>query len=447
MSHFPLQHELFQASVRKFEEAVDPKTGKKFIRVEVKWGQADIVNKNNRRYRKEILEREIDRVGPLCAEGKVLGAAYHPKEDAEIPDISHIWRKIWIEDDGACAGTFDIINTSVGKDVQAVVEAGGQFWLSSRGYGSSTKKTEPINGQKVTFSDLDDNYKLVTPGDIVLHPSVEDAGIRKFIESRLNETDDRESEEGDIMSKELEAKIAEMQTVVDEQKTKIAALETSQVEVNGKLTAAEAKVKELSAVVEGAAAGREKVVGFIRDFIVQASEIDGVLPGKVEGEQPAAEPKKEEAAPAVDKEKEDLKVENEKLKKTEADRVKAEEVRVLQVSLRAKYDELVKTEAFAKYATLIEKELIVDGLIAAESIDALPALMEAAKAKVGGIIAEAQKQKIIESGLEPKGIVGDPEKTDTVKETVRDRANYAEAVRAGYRETFEVYVKNVLKKG
>lgn len=170
------------------EEVVDEKTGDKILRVQAKWQQAGDINNNKRRYRRELLQREINRLQPQIEKGAVYGATYHPRTgEAEIDDVSHVWEKVWMDKDGACYGEAKILPTQRGKNAQILIKHGGRIGLSSRGFGTTTQKTETIGGKTVSFNDVNDDYQLASPGDFVLTPSVLNAQITKVLERQMGE--------------------------------------------------------------------------------------------------------------------------------------------------------------------------------------------------------------------------------------------------------------------
>ncbi len=171
--------------IRILNEEIDERTGERALRVEVKWQQSGIINGNNRRYRAEILRREVERLRPQIEKKAIFGCAYHP-ERAEVPDVSHIWESVTELKDGQWMGVVKVLPTTRGKDVQVIIRNGGVIGMSSRGTGTVTMKEETINGKKVKFEDVNDDFKLRSPGDFVLSPSVTDAGVRRMMEQQAD---------------------------------------------------------------------------------------------------------------------------------------------------------------------------------------------------------------------------------------------------------------------
>lgn len=195
-------------SLEVVQERKDSK-GEKELDVKVMFQQADIVNQNNRRYRKELLQREISKIQTEIDSGKktVWGHAFHPADGlGKAQDISHKWEKIWMEENGTCFGKITILSTEAGKNVQVLVKA-GKLGISSRGFGSTTEKEKVIDGKKVKFLEVNDDYQMKTPGDFVVAPSVVGAGNVSEelieLESKLNgtETPKDKKREGNVKNK------------------------------------------------------------------------------------------------------------------------------------------------------------------------------------------------------------------------------------------------------
>lgn len=181
--------EMTAPEMKVLSEEIDEKTGDKSLRVQVKWQQADLINGNSRRYPRAILRREIERLTPLIKTGRVFGSSFHPKDEGQINDITHIFESIEMLNDGACVGVVKVLPTSRGKDVQTIINAGGHIGMSSRGYGTVTPKEEEdvATGKRVKFDEVNTDYTLKSPGDFVLNPSVGDAGIIGMFEERFKD--------------------------------------------------------------------------------------------------------------------------------------------------------------------------------------------------------------------------------------------------------------------
>ncbi len=129
----------------------------------------DIPTANGRIYKKSLIEREIIRLKSKVAEGAVFGAAYHPEKSAEIPDVSHIINKLEVGNDGYLWVEGELLNTTKGRDLRAIIEAGGRVGLSARGTGKVDEKTGVVD---------EESYKLHSI-DAVLRPASEGAHLSR----------------------------------------------------------------------------------------------------------------------------------------------------------------------------------------------------------------------------------------------------------------------------
>jgi hypothetical protein len=135
----------------------------------------DVVNGNKRRYGRTVWEKNVnDPKSPLqekIARNSAFGLLEHPKDghvDLNSP-ISHLVSKVWME--GAeVHGTITVLNTSEGLKLTALIEAGYNPLVSSRGYGSVVKAADGVD-------DVQDDF-VCESWDVVATPS--------FVTAELN---------------------------------------------------------------------------------------------------------------------------------------------------------------------------------------------------------------------------------------------------------------------
>jgi hypothetical protein len=472
------------------EEIVDERTGQSALRVAVKWQHAGIVNGNGRRYPVALLQREMEKLVPAMEKGMLFGASYHPKGDAELDDISHIWESFKMESDGQCVGVVKVLPTDRGRNAQVLIKHGGRIGMSSRGFGTVTKKTEEIDGKQVTFEEVNDDYKLKSPGDFVLTPSVPDAGIMRIIESRYSDISDSESkkeEEGTMYKNidELRAAQPELLKPLEDEK---AALVTKCEALERELTELKALNEANKKDIELATEALTDLVGGVREAISNLSDLPAVLPEEDEDEgeseteakgsipkqfikkgeednyeedpdnpgkwrlKKAETPAAEAAAaaptkdPALEKALNDEKAISKKLTE-ELDALKAANAKKeLDETIVKAIDAALVTEDKA-YVALMRPELIAaDGKLLVETLEAVPAKVAEAKEKVSKSIAEAKKQEILRTDpTKAVGKVGDPETGSAPLTEQQVRSRYEAAKTAGYKGTLEQYSTAVLK--
>lgn len=128
------------------------------------FSEAGSLNQNGRIYPKEILEREISKFQELIQENRAYGALDHPESSIIELGNAAVMIKELAWEGNLVNGKLQVLNTSKGKDLQAILEAGGSVGVSSRAFGSTRRNTE---GHEIVNEDL----ALIT-WDAVANPSV-----------------------------------------------------------------------------------------------------------------------------------------------------------------------------------------------------------------------------------------------------------------------------------
>ena len=473
MAKAPIKLEFIAIKPEIIEEYIDEKTQERALKVKMKFQQKDVINKNGRRYRGSILQREMDRLKQPMAEGAVFGASYHPRgADAEINDVSHIWHEAWMEKDGSCVGIATIIPTKNGQDAMTIIKHGGKISLSSRGVGTVTKKTEEIDGATVTFEDVNDDYRMLSPGDMVLTPSVPDASIRSVIEKHVEESyvSEEEQDKKPVHSnipKEEKMNIDEFKKLKEdnpgvfkeyEDKLQKDFLESEAFTkaVNDAVEAKKVEWKEeFTSTVEEALTEIDTKLKEVKKHL-KAGRVDkatDVLDGMVEEEN---EPENEDEPKNESKELDALKATNVELKKAKealetekADREKAEKEakaeEALQTKLKAKVEEVLGEEKYKPYKSLIEDEIFKDEkVVGIEDPEKVEEVIEAQRVKLSEMKVKLEKLKITNTDLEPKGKVKNsddkPSEEDEKKaEKVLKESYLRDKDQADCKLTFEEY--------
>ena len=439
--------------IEDIAELVEGKpTGDRVMRVLMKF-QDTKINSNGRSYSAALLRREVERLKPLCKEGKVLGAAFHPDREHQVPDTALLWEDIEIKENGECFGTAKILPTSVGRDAQVIVRNGGHIGVSSRGRGTMTEVEEEVDGVKRKFFRVNDDYKMAVPGDLVITPSVPDAGLLKVLESRRNRAD------GSIVEDVKGDNNVDKFKNVDEFKEAYPEMFKGIVETT--TVAVEATIAEkVAAAVEGA---KTKIAEELEPKITELEEKDkavraGVAEAigalkKLVGEE--EEPSTEEGE--VEKRLGLLETENAALKaKVTATEVAATAAKV-EVELQKELAPVLETELakseYVKYATSIRKDLVVEGKIMADSKEDLVMKVAGSFMRVTETIAEAKKQGIISGDILDKGIISDPNNppkpTEKVERTEDEKMAMFEkySAAAGMKKmSYKQFVEGILPK-
>ena len=167
------------------EEIKDVKTQKDgFWYISGPFIQSGIVNGNNRIYPYAIAKPEVDRyISERVLTNRALGELNHPPTPEINPkEASHIVisleEKMVDLEKGICNwnGKARILNTPNGKIAQALLEGGVQLAVSSRALGS----LKDIGG----INEVQSDFRLCTPADIVFEPSAPDAFVSGILENK-----------------------------------------------------------------------------------------------------------------------------------------------------------------------------------------------------------------------------------------------------------------------
>lgn len=123
------------------------------------FGVCGVKNNNNRIYNKKNYGVMVEALQQEITTGSVLGELEHPNTmNITLENVSHKIESIEMNEDGTITGTIVLLNTPKGKIAQAIAEASGSLFISSRGAGSIDESGN------VTLSTIK-TYDLVgTPG-------------------------------------------------------------------------------------------------------------------------------------------------------------------------------------------------------------------------------------------------------------------------------------------
>lgn len=125
---------------------------------------ADKPTANRRRYGRALWERELKRLAPIMAAKKVFGELDHPAEGrTKLQRVSHLLTNLVLQPDGQIIGEAEVMDTTMGKELKAIFDAGGNVGVSSRGYGSVKQDSEG-------YDEVQDDFQLDT-FDFVVDPA------------------------------------------------------------------------------------------------------------------------------------------------------------------------------------------------------------------------------------------------------------------------------------
>ena len=161
-------------NIRVIEEAKED--GQKSLYIEGVFLQGNQPNRNNRIYKTEVLEREVNRyIKENVNKNRAYGELGHPNGPSiNLDRVSHIITELKRDGDNFI-GRAKITSTPMGDVARGLLSDGAQLGVSSRGMGSMK---EGKNG----LMEVQDDFYLATAADIVADPSAPDAFVNGVME-------------------------------------------------------------------------------------------------------------------------------------------------------------------------------------------------------------------------------------------------------------------------
>lgn len=131
---------------------------------EGRFGYVDKPTANKRIYPRAIMEKEIARLQDDMQKRRIYGELDHPGDGkTKLSRSSHLVLNATVQEDGEIVGSLEVLQNSKGKDLQAIVDQGGEIGVSSRGYGSVKTTAEG-------FDIVQEDFTLLT-WDAVADPA------------------------------------------------------------------------------------------------------------------------------------------------------------------------------------------------------------------------------------------------------------------------------------
>jgi hypothetical protein len=175
--------EVFQGN-QKIEEVTTDSGEKKYV-ISGAFTMVGRPNGNNRIYTKEDMDHAIEKCKTKVAQKRIRMGLDHPSmTDWGIPKLKECAAILLdltpVQEDGYAYYKAQIIDTQVGKDLKAIVDAGSPVGVSTRGYGDSMEDQE-YPGLDGKFTIIK-NFELKSI-DFVDDPSVSDTELMMQLES------------------------------------------------------------------------------------------------------------------------------------------------------------------------------------------------------------------------------------------------------------------------
>lgn len=150
--------------------------GKKNVFIEGIFMQTNRGNRNGRLYRKETIEREVNRyMKESISKNRAYGELGHPSGPTINLDRVCMMIKDLRFEGNDVIGRAKVMDTPMGNIVKNLISEGASLGVSSRGLGSVQKNKDGL-------MEVQDDFFLATAADIVADPSAPDAFVQGIME-------------------------------------------------------------------------------------------------------------------------------------------------------------------------------------------------------------------------------------------------------------------------
>lgn len=141
-----------------------------------KYQEAETINKNKRRYPRDVLSSNVDKLEEAIGARGLYGELDHAENSIiHLSNASHIITKLWWEGN-SLMGESEILPTPNGIILKKLIECGCRVGISSRGVGNGQ-----TDGNGILV--IGESFKLIT-FDVVADPSTYSAYQTKIVGKR-----------------------------------------------------------------------------------------------------------------------------------------------------------------------------------------------------------------------------------------------------------------------
>lgn len=232
-----------------------------------KFGHAGRITENRRLYPRAVMKRELENIKEKLEQKAVIGEADHPGPTQAGPSVrssAFIITGLGMNDDGEIMGEADVVDTAAGRDLAALIRAGAQVGMSSRGKGTSrpNRMTSSHDDWEANqdwdgkdFDEVNEDFSL-RAFDSVIGQAVSDAYVGDYNEN---------TEEDDMNLEELKKLLAEDENLRKQVSSLVFESEEGKAKIG---EAVDAKATELEKKFE------EEVKGMVKEYMASNSFLE-----------------------------------------------------------------------------------------------------------------------------------------------------------------------------
>lgn len=151
--------------------------GKKKLFIEGTLLQAEVVNRNKRIYPLSVMENEVNRyINEKIKTNRSYGELNHPASPTiNLDRVSHMFTELHKDGNNFVGRAKVLTELPMGKIVEGLIDAGANLGISSRALGS-------LKPRKDGIMEVQNDFRMATPGDIVSDPSGPEAFVQGIYE-------------------------------------------------------------------------------------------------------------------------------------------------------------------------------------------------------------------------------------------------------------------------
>jgi hypothetical protein len=225
-------------------EQDDGKGSKKYI-ISGPFTLANTPNANNRIYPKETLNKAIAKFREKVSKKRIKMSLDHPEWEGKLSNTAAILLEVSdVKDDNMAYYKAQITDTSKGKDLKAILDAGGMVGVSTRGRSRNCMYDQEWPGLPGRYTIIGEDLELCNV-DFVEEPSVEETEAQMQLENIKRSEDMPKTLEE--LKKENPEVFEGIEKTFDSEKSK---LNTLVEEANKKLTSITENFNKLVTVVK-----------------------------------------------------------------------------------------------------------------------------------------------------------------------------------------------------
>ena len=162
---------------KDLEYLTEEENGSKTLYIKGPFLQAEVINRNNRKYAFPILEREVnryikDKVNNKCAWGELN----HPTNPSINLERAAILVQELSRDGYNYIGKAKVTSSPIGNIVRSLINDGGNLGVSCRGVGT-------LKQNKSGFMEVGEDYRLCVAADVVSDPSGPNCFVNGILEN------------------------------------------------------------------------------------------------------------------------------------------------------------------------------------------------------------------------------------------------------------------------